>query len=312
MLSLEIELIAILVLAAVVGILMGRFLCKNGENEEREKKDKIIHAYKALKNEFETTQSKIKKQDFMLKALEEGVAQGEQEIENSQTKLNSSDKQRTQLLDELKVLEKYKSRFDSLDREFKLQSKIVDGLKNEKIANQKEISDFKIMTNGLTKNIVDFKRGQGELESDMDKLNKTLKERMLSKETEHDTMLQKTHKKYQTQLEGKVSTYEKFEEESNKRYKETVQLKDKAYEELKISLESVENEYEEFKINHGLDSDRLDELELDHQKIYHTLETVISERDDLVARIRAISSVVGAVGIDSVSGDKNQQLLENR
>ena len=294
MLSLEVELIAILVLATVIGILMGRFLCKNGENEEREKKDKVLHVYKALKSEFEMSQEKIKEQGFMLKSLEEGVAQGEQEIDNRQTRLNSSDKQRTQLLDELKVLEKYKSRFDSLDREFGLQSKTVERLKDEKISHQKEIADFKA-------------RG-GELESNMVKLNENFKHQGL----QHENMLQKTHKKYQFKLEAKERIYEKLEDETSKRYKNTVQLKDKVYEELIVSLNSVEKEYEEFKINYNLDSDRLDSLELEHQKIYHTLETVVLERDDLVARLRAISSVVGAVGIDGSNGDKNQQLLENR
>ena len=294
MLSLEFELIAILVLATVIGILMGRFLCKNGENEERERKHKVVHSYKALKNEFEISQKKVKEQGFVLKALEEGVAQGEQEIENRQTRLNSSDKQRTQLLDELKVLEKYRSRFESLDREFVFQSKVVEGLKNEKISNQKEIADFKAR--------------QGELESSMVKLTENLKYQGV----QHENMLQKTHKKYQFKLESKARIYEKVEDEMNKRYKDTVQLKDEAYEELSILFNSVEKEYEEFKINYSLDSDRLDTLELDHQKIYHTLETIVLERDDLVVRLRAISSVVGAVGIDGSNGDKNQQLLENR
>jgi len=474
MLNLEFELIAILILVAVIGILMGRFLCKNGENEEREKKEKIIHAYKALKNEFDISQDKIQEQLLSLKELENHLALAKQEIENSNARLKSSDVQRDKLLSELKNLEKYKPKFESLDREFKLQSKIVEGLKNEKIANQKEIADFKIISNRLNKTISDFKVKEGEWEREKINLNKTIteqgvmykkssvdseqkiKEIVRSKEKEYEDILQKTHKKYQSKLESKTRMYEKLEEESIAKYRELVQEKDKAYEkleqeskskykemiesknkayekleqenkikykemivsknkayekleqeskikykemivsknkayekleqeskikykemieskdkayemleksthikyknsvqskdkafeklqqesdkryqnmvhlkdeayeslekertkaydELKIELEKVEREYEEFKINYNLDSDRLDLLESDHEKIYHTLETIVSERDDLLARLRAISSVVGAVGVDNgSSSEKNQQLLENR
>lgn len=408
MLNLEFELIAILILVAVIGILMGRFLCKNGENEEREKKEKIIHAYKALKNEFDISQDKIQEQLLSLKELENHFALAKQEIENSNARLKSSDVQRDKLLSELKNLEKYKPKFESLDREFKLQSKIVEGLKNEKIANQKEIADFKIISNRLNKTISDFKVKEGEWEREKINLNKTIteqgvmykkssvdseqkiKEIVRSKEKEYEDILQKTHKKYQSKLESKTRMYEKLEEESIAKYRELVQEKDKAYEkleqeskikykemieskdkayemleksthikyknsvqskdkafeklqqesdkryqnmvhlkdeayeslekertkaydELKIELEKVEREYEEFKINYNLDSDRLDLLESDHEKIYHTLETIVSERDDLLARLRAISSVVGAVGVDNgSSSEKNQQLLENR
>jgi len=308
MLSLELELIAILVLAAVVGILMGRSLCKNGENEEREKKDKVIHLYKALKNEFEITQGKIKEQKGVVKGLEDGMAQAEQEIDNIQTRLHSSDAQRIHLLEELKVLEKYKSRFESLDREFKLQSKIVEELKNEKIVNQKEISDFEILTNGLNKNIVNLKEKQGKLDDTILKL----KERIDFKDIEHERLLNSSYEKYQSQLQVKLDAYEKLKEESILKYRDMIKVKDESYDELKVLFDSLKREYDEFKLKHTLDSDRLDSLEYEHQKIYLTLDTVILERDDLVARLRAISSVVGAVGIEGASSDKSQQLLENR
>ena len=305
MLDLEFELIAILILTAVLGLLMGRFLCKSGENDEREKKNKIIHAFKASQNELEINRAKIIEQSRILQETQDIIAGHEQEINNFSTKLLSSDTQRGKLLDELKALEKYKSRFESLNREFKLQSKILDGIKSEKIADQKEIADFKILTNELKKNIAHLKEKQRESEEIIVNLNERIKEQnsvaqkseveqekkykemLTSKEREHETLLQSTNKKYQSQLESKT----------------------KAYDELKKELESVKEEYEKFKINHTLETDRLDALESDNAKIYHTLETIVVERDDLLARLRAISSVVGAVGIDKNS--KSQPLLES-
>ena len=259
MLNLEFELIAILILVAVIGILMGRFLCKSGESEEREKKKKVIHAFKTSQEELKSSRESVKNQSLELKEREDKIAKSEQEIENIRAKLNSSDKERVELLEELKILEKYKARFESLDREFKLQSKITEALKEEKISNQKEIMDLNLLIDGLNKDVDDLKVN---------------------------------NQKYQSLLKSKDDLYEALEEKSSLNYKEIV------------------NEYKEFQENHNLDYDKLARLESDNEKIYHTLETIILERDDLVARLRAISSVVGAVGVDS--GENRQPLLENR
>ncbi|MCK5855022.1 MAG: hypothetical protein KAG56_07350 [Sulfurovaceae bacterium] len=295
MLNLEFELIAILILVAVIGVLMGRFLCKSGESEEREKKKKVIHAFKSSENELDLSRESSRKHLLRLKQQEEKIAKQEQEISNSKTKVDSSDTQRIELLDELKVLEKYKSRFESLEREFKLQNKISDGLKEEKIANQKEIADFKILIDELNKNILHLKKNQSEVEKEH-----TLNKRLLTdKEREHDKLLTDVHQEHQLKLKDKDALHESLEKNKNQDYNE-----------LKKELESVEREYEAFKLNHSLDNERLQKLEIDNEKIYHTLESIALEKEDLVARLRAISSVVGAVGIDRA--ENTQSLLENR
>ena len=310
MLNLEFELIAILILAAVIGILMGRFLCKSGESEEREKKKKVIHAFKASENELNLSRESIKKQLLILKGQEDKIAEQEQEISNSRTKVNSSDTQRVKLLDELKFLEKYKSRFESLDREFKLQNKILDGLKEEKILNQKEIADFKILTDELNKNIVYFKEKGCELESSVATLEEKIRQERNKHEEAYEQLEQGSSIKYKEIIEIKNNAYNSLEESKSRDYKEMIDSKTEAYAILQKDLERVESEYEEFKLSYTLDNERLEKLEEDNSKIYHTLETIVLERDDLVARLRAISSVVGAVGIDR--GENTQSLLENK
>ncbi|SFV64220.1 Chromosome partition protein smc [hydrothermal vent metagenome] len=313
MLNLEIELIALLLLTALVGLLMGRFLCKSGESEEREQKKKVIHAFNTSENELEISREKVKEQFLMISELEDTIARREQKINNVEIKLSSSEKQRIKLLEELKILEKYKPRFESLSNESKIQTTIIEKLKSEKIAKQEEIDKSKILTSKLKATIANLKKEKKELEEDKD----TLQNRIKSDNNNYMKQEENINKKYIVAIQAKDDAYAKLE----KKYKEIIQKKDenyetlelqksKEYQELKDELESIENEYEEFKINYTLDSDRLEALEKENKKIYNTLDAIAHERDDLLGRLRAISSVVGAVGIDN-SSESRQFLLEN-
>ena len=319
MLNLELELIAILILTAVIGVLMGRFLCKSGEHDEREKKEKVIHAYKSIQNELEISRERVKEQFYALKELEDTVARGEQEITNFNTKLLSSDTQRKKLLEELKVLEKYKPRFESLTKEFEIQAKTLERLNEEKIANQKEISDFKILTNELHKQISNLKGNQKDSESSATKLKEKLDEqrnlyekKIEEQEIKYKEMISLIKEKHQSQQASKEEVHEELEEKSRLKYKEMLENKSEELNLLKKELDSVEDEYEAFKINYSLDNDRLEKLESDHQAIYHTLESIVAERDDLMGRLRAISSVVGAVGVENGEVGSSLSLIEKK
>lgn len=278
MLSLGLELIAIFLLVAVIGILMGRFLCKSGESEEREKRKKVIYAYESTLKELEFQKNRVEEYATQLQLKEDYIAQCEQNIHSLNTKLDSSNQERKQLLEELKVLDKYKSKFESLDKEFKIHSKMLEQLKDEKINNQKEIANFKILTNELNKNINSLEENREELEKEILSLNNQLKE-------------QKEH-------------YERLIQQINELHEEDKSKALKEYQEIK-------SDYENFVETHNLDSDRLLTLEIENEKMYHLLNSVEIERDDLLNRLRAISSVVEAVGIEQVK-DESQILLENR
>ncbi len=349
MLSLEMELIAVLLLTAVVGILMGRFLCKSGENEERRKKRKVIHAFETSQHELKISRDRLKEYSFKMTELEDTIAKREQQIRNMETKLLASDKQVVKLLDELKILEKYRPRFESLSNEFNLQSRELDRVKAEKRVYKKEIEDLNISSHRLDKSLVESKKRESELEGSIEKLKQKLKEERISyknseesRTEEFESLLQKINQKYIKELNVKNRAYERLEQELNKRYKDTVEQKDRAYEKLEQELnrkynsivrqkdeaydrlehdkskeyqnmvesksesyKKLREEYEEFKLNYNLDSDRLTNIEEENRRIYQTLETIAMERDDLLARLRAVSSVVNAVGVDN----NNKQLL---
>ncbi|NEW59713.1 hypothetical protein GSY74_00310 [Sulfurovum sp. bin170] len=317
MLSLGVELIAILLLTAVVGLLMGRFLCKSGESEEREDKRKVIHAFNTSENELGISREKVKDQSLRMTEIEDTIARREQRISNLETKLLSSDKQRGELLEELKILEKYKPRFESIENEFKIQSTVNERLKSEKIDNQEKIDKFQILTTNLNANIYDLKERKKELEKSVDNLQKRIKtdnsnnkKMEQSKDDIYDKLKQDSQRVHKEIIRTKDEDYERLEQNKSKAYQKMLETKNELYQELRDELESVESEYEEFKINYNLDSDRLETLEKENKKIYNTLDTIAHERDDLLARLRAISSVVGAVGVDN-SSESRQLLLEN-
>ncbi len=318
MLSLGYELIAIFLLVAVIGVLMGRFLCKSGESEEREKKKKFIYAYESTQKELVFQQNRVEEYASQLQLKEDYIAQYEQTIHNLNTKLESSNQERKRLLEELKVLDKYKSKFESLDNEFEIQAKMLEELKDEKINNQKEIADFKILTNELNKNIANMQKNIGELEEEVAYLNENQKdnkehyEGVIQKANEaHEAYkinILKEHKEYKIKT---LKEYEAYKVETLKEQEAHKAKMLKEYDELEKSYRELKSEYQEFVETHNLDSDRLATLEIDNEKMYHILKSVEMERDDLLNRLRAISSVVGAVGIEHVK-DESQILLENR
>ena len=330
MLNLELELIAILILTAVIGLLMGRFLCKSGESDEREKKKQVIHAFKSSQSELEISRERANEQALLLQMHENSIATHEQELNNLNTRVRSSDKQKELLLEELKQLEKYKPRFESLSKEFHFQSELIDKLKSERVAILSEKEELTILSNSLNKNISHLKSDNEQKEQNFAKLKKvfeeefkkTIKEKDNSYETlkqkleksiqekvnNHETSQEKLHREYKLLIKTKNNEYEALESEQNKLYKNMVNSNSETHNELKKELESITEEHEEFKINYHLDNHRLETLDKENTKIYHTLETLISERNDLLSRLRAISSVVGAVGVDKI--DSTIPLLE--
>ena len=251
MLNLELELLGILILVAVIGLLMGRFLCKNGEYTERAEKEKSINEYKTLHSELESILTRENKQLYIIKELNDKLIEQEDKIDSFNSKQFSLNTQREELLRELHAMEIYKPKFKSLKKEYDIKLKEIDKLKEDNIINKKIISNFEISTNELDRKL------------------EYIKEKNL-----------------------------KFKDNIN-RYQAQLQSKTKELELSKKEIKSVESDYAEFKINYNLNNNKIKMLESDNKKLYHTLENIVFERDNLLSRLRAISSVIGVVGIDN-------------
>jgi len=237
--NLEYELIAILLTAAVIGLLMGRFLCKSGEADEKAKKANIITAYKALDIEFKKSEERLTEQLSLNHDHADNIAEQEQTILNLETKLTSSNKHSSKCLEELKVLAKYKTRYEALTKEFELQVQQIEALKGVKSTNIETIDGFETSSRILEQN-------------------------------------------YNSLSEEHAKTSKILEHVS------------------KLSQEQQE-EIEKLKNTKIEKNERLEFLEKEYPILVDKLNVSIADREDLMARIRAISSVVGAVGVEEES-----------
>ncbi len=234
--NLELELIVIILTAAIIGLLMGRFLCKSGEAEEKAKKASIITAYNALEIDFKKSEERLAEQLSVNHLYEDTIAEREQSILNLTTKLTSSEKHGAKHLEDLKVLEKYKTRFEALTKEFELQVKQIETLKGVKSTNTETIDGFETSSRILEQNFFTLTKEHAKTTEIL----------------EHITRLSQEQKEEIDKL--KNSKIEKHE--------------------------------------------RLAFLEEEYGEIIEKYNTAVEARDDLMARIRAISSVVGAVGVE--------------
>ena len=235
--SLESELIIVLLVASFIGLLMGRFLCKNGESEERIEKEKVLYALTDAKNNFLNQEIMLKKLQEHLKEKEEHIAELEQHNNNIITQFNTSDNQRVLLLKELQVLEKYKSRFDALTTEFEVQTELIKNLNQEKRVSLEKMDSSQALIERLSeKNI---------------------------------------------KIIEKSSELSRIVEEAN--------LEIERLKKLVVSLEVHKEKFNDEKIKKFIEIEKYLRAELENIEI---------ERDDLVSRLRAISSVVGAVGVE--------------
>ena len=235
--SLESELIIVLLVASFIGLLMGRFLCKNGEREERIEKEKALYLYADAKNDRLKQEAMLKKVQDNLRDKEARVSELEQHNNNIYTQFSTSDDQRVTLLEELQLLEKYKSRFEALTTEFEIQSEQIKDLNKEKRVYLEEIDSSEALIESLTeKNI-----------------------KILEKSNELATMV----------------------EEAN--------IEIERLKELVVLLEAHKEKFNDEKIKEFTEIEKY---------LRDELENIEIERDDLVSRLRAISSVVGAVGVE--------------
>lgn len=293
--SLEYELIAILLLVAIIGLFMGRFLCKSGETEERLQKKRIISTLKSTQIDLEKSEEKITEQTSLLTQQKEHISQLEEDIVNLNMRLNSSETQRVALLENLKELEKYKSRFEALSKEFQVQSQIVERLKGEKESKIEEVE-------GLNTSIKVLQQNKQELEHQTSKLKEEL-EVALDSNRGQNQQIKELHQLNDNHIKT-INEITKQQEELNQKLTQSLaeleqlqtelQAKEKAYEKLN-------NAYSEYQNGINVDSERLAFLEKEYEELGKNFNTILVERDDLLSRIRAISSVVGAVGIDENS-----------
>jgi chromosome segregation ATPase len=280
--NLEYELIAILLLTAIIGLIMGRFLCKSGESEEKRAKEKVSYSLKSAQSDLVSLQVTTENQQESIKKNEQIISLLEQDKSNLISRLESSELQSQTLLLELKELEKYRTRHEALTKEFEVQSEAMEQLKAQKGSSLEEIEQFKVQTNTLKQNIANMEEENSGIVAYKNKQEKLLDELVTINKNQDKTIYELTLLKDENTL--RIEEYSKFQIELEEQVKENL---------LEIEkLKELEEEYNVYK--EAFNEEKLLKLE-------ERLEVLYEEREDLTSRLRAISSVVNAVGVEEES-----------
>jgi chromosome segregation ATPase len=277
--NLEYELIAILLLTAIIGLLMGRFLCKSGESEEKRAKDKVSYSLKSAQSDLVSLQVKADNQQETIKLHEQNLSQLEQDKSNLSSRLESSELQSQTLLLELKELEKYRTRYEALSKEFEVQSELMEELRTQKGSGLEEIEQFKVQTNTLKQNIANMEEENSGIVAYKNKQEELLDELVTVNKNQEKTIQELTLLKDENSV--RLEEGEKLQTELEQQVKENREEIEK--------LKEIEEEYSVYK--EAFNEEKLLKLE-------KRLEVLYEEREDLTSRLRAISSVVNAVGVE--------------
>ena len=277
--NLEYELIAILLLTAIIGLIMGRFLCKSGESEEKIKKEKVIYALNSLQSDTKKQLTTIEEQQDIINEKERNISDLEQRVANLSSRLVSSDEQSQTLLEELKGLEKYKIRFEALTKEFDVQENFIKTLKVQKREALEVIEEYKGEVKRLKENIVNLEKNNSETIANKEQQTKRL-----------DALIQ-TNKKQDKIINELTALKEKAKVSLEHAGKREALMNQQFQENSSIieQLKDIEEEYHLYK--ESFNKEKLLKLEEHIEKLY-------VEREDLISRLRAISSVVNAVGVE--------------
>ena len=277
--NLEYELIAILLLTAIIGLLMGRFLCKSGESEEKRAKDKVSYSLKSAQSDLVSLQVKADNQQETIKLHEQNLSQLEQDKSNLSSRLESSELQSQTLLLELKELEKYRTRYEALSKEFEVQSELMEELRTQKGSGLEEIEQFKVQTNTLKQNIANMEEENSGIVAYKNKQEELLDELVTVNKNQEKTIQELTLLKDENSV--RLEEGEKLQTELEQQVKENREEIEK--------LKEIEEEYAAYK--EAFNEEKLLQVE-------ERLELLYEEREDLTSRLRAISSVVNAVGVE--------------
>ncbi len=277
--SLEYELIAILLLAAIIGLIMGRFLCKSGESEEKIKKEKVTYAFNALQSDVKKQLITIEEQQDSINEKERNISDLEQTVANLSTRLVTSDAQSQTVLEELKVLEKYKMRFEALNKEFDVQVNFIETLKAQKRGALEKIEKYKVEVNRLEQSIINLEEKNSKIIANQEIQEKHLDALIRTNKNQDKTINELSTLKEKNRLSLEHGT--KREALMNQQLQENSSIIEQ--------LKDIEEEYHLYK--ESFNKEKLLKLEEHLEKLY-------VEREDLISRLRAISSVVNAVGVE--------------
>ncbi len=293
MLNLLTELSLVLATAAFIGWLMGRYLCKSGEYEQRSNNKSLQKKNTFLQSQLDQRE---KEYQLMLQKTQEITThntQLEQQLVAATEKIESLTAEREEHLLRLQESAQYRSRLKTLMEDYEIE-------KQQRLKQKQKVIN-------LTEQIDEWANQQNSLQKKLDATKKHCQQ----KERELDN----TTRAYEEQAEelAHLATSAKQLQETLKRNKqletELAQIQEE-YATLQSRLQQTGNDYSKLQKRCAtLSQDslgfakKMEALNQEKSRLNRLIETMTIEKNDYLGRLRAISSVVDVVGTEVLEAE---------
>lgn len=279
------EMAILLSISMLIAWLAGRYLCKSGERQEYDEKQACLIQLNELQN-------KQRKQQQHCETLEAENENLSQQLQSCSTQVEALEEERKQLILGVQKNSVYAAQIKSLSSE----------LLNSETQLKSSLEEISSLTNSNKKLKTSLHQLQTSLNKEKDQASQQkialqdLEEARKRQQIEQ-TLLQKKYDKTKKELHEALLQYNTKESKVNILSSEhdsiakRLQNAEENNQQLTTELTQLQHIHEEISRKY----EALNQLHHNHQEI---IDKLTLERDDFLARLHAISSVVSAVGTE--------------
>ncbi len=301
------EMMFLLLATAIISGLLGRFLCKSNDRGLFAEKKQCLSELTSIQKQRDDWEVRANQWQKKFEEANEKLATHEYDKNSLQSQLESTEQERQSLLQEVKKVDLYKAKWDSTSEELAcLQAQLQNALKKLDMAQQK---------------IAQLNESNSTLEEKLEKLKQHLINQVEKNQAfkEHCHHLRANNQELKVIEKDYLQLKQNFDELSGDHHQLKVDNEDLLLDREK--LERLQTQYENLaeeskdlselrQKTSSLTKER-NKLRSKAQQLQHQLASIseahdeqvemvhrlISQRDDFLSRLHAVSSVVGAMGV---------------
>ena len=179
--NLEYELALILISAAIIGWIMGRFVCKSNEHKERSNNKALANENQRLEKLLTDKDTEIHKAGSKILAKNDQIIELEHRNNTTKTMLDTLRHEHDSTLSQLQTLKPFQAKFKQLSEDYDKQSQQIVQFKSDLQKHQEELNSSHALSNKQQAQLSEYKKKIAELEqikidlqNDIEKLNNQL------------------------------------------------------------------------------------------------------------------------------------------
>jgi len=304
------EMIFLLLATACISALLGRFLCKSNERTILAEKKQCQTELTRIQKQRDEWEIRANHWQSKLEETNENLAEQTYAKSSLETQIEAAAKERENLLMEVKKNDIYKARLASVNQQLKTnQSQLKTLLKKFEHA-QAKINQLSESNTTLEEKLVHLKQHFDDM---LDK-NKAFKQHCHSLRTSNEELKATENEYYQLK-----ESFAELSQEHQKLIRQNAKLQanqkhlaefkklqneNKALHALRDEVTQLIEERDQLHEENQYLQNELTSISAAHDEQSEILQRLMSQRDDFLSRLHAVSSVVGAM---SVGGGKENQ-----